>query len=133
MCMLLQKARKDYDTYETMYKINDEWDLDVCCYHLQQAIEKVLKCSIELRGHKYSYKHTISLIYAQYLDAGWDELPELEMMAGTITQWESDSRYRDSLYATHNQVLKAAEIYKILEKRLVDYLKTGNIEKIDCF
>lgn len=55
------------------------------------------------------------------------------MMAGAITQWESDSHYCDSLYTTHNQVLEAAEIYKILEKRLVDYLKNDNIKKIDCF
>lgn len=51
MCLLLEKARKDYDTVICMQKVNDELYLDICCYHIQQAIEKVIKCSIELNGN----------------------------------------------------------------------------------
>ena len=44
------------------------------------------------------------------------------MMAGTLTDWESSSGYKDSFAATVSQLLDAIEIYKILEERLVDYL-----------
>ena len=60
MCLLLEKARKDYDTAVYMQKINDEYYLDICCYHMEQAIEKVLKCSVELRGKKFSYTHILN-------------------------------------------------------------------------
>lgn len=40
MCVLLEKARKDYDVVKTMKAINDELYLEICCYHIEQAIEK---------------------------------------------------------------------------------------------
>ena len=40
MCLLLEKARKDYDTAVYMQKLNDEYYLDICCYHIEQAIER---------------------------------------------------------------------------------------------
>lgn len=126
MCLLLEKARKDYDTVICMQKVNDELYLDICCYHIQQAIEKVLKCSIELKGFRYSYEHSISKLYGEYINAGWPEYKDLRMMAGTLTDWESSARYKDSFAATISQLADALEIYKELEKRLVIYLTENN-------
>ena len=126
MCLLLEKARKDYDTVICMQKVNDELYLDICCYHIQQAIEKVLKCSIELKGFRYSYEHSISKLYGEYINAGWPEYKDLRMMAGTLTDWKSSARYKDSFAATISQLADALEIYKELEKRLVIYLTENN-------
>lgn len=122
MCLLLEKARKDYDTVICMQKVNDELYLDICCYHIQQAIEKIIKCSVELKGVRYPYEHSISKLYSVYVEAGWPEYRDLRMMAGTLTDWESSARYKDSFAATVSQLSDAIEIYKTLEERLVDYL-----------
>ena len=34
MCLLLEKAHKDYDTVLAMQKLNDEYYLDICCYQV---------------------------------------------------------------------------------------------------
>lgn len=111
-----------------MQKVNDELYLDICCYHIQQAIEKVIKCSIELNGFRYSYEHSISKLYGEYINAGWSEYKDLRMMADTLTYWESSAEYKDSFAATISQLTDALEIYKELEKRLVLYLTENNDE-----
>ena len=126
MCLLLEKAKKDYDTAIYMQKVNDELYLGICCFHIQQAIEKVLKCSIELKGFRYPYEHSISKLYGVYINAGWPEYKDLSMMAGTLTDWESSAGYKDSFAATISQLADALEIYKELEKRLVIYLTENN-------
>lgn len=124
MSVLLEKARKDYDVVKTMNSVNDELYLDICCYHIQQAIEKILKCSIEMRGKRFSIGHNISKTYDEYCLAGWDKLRDLELMAGTITDWEASSRYKESFYATLNQLQEAIQLYEILEKRLMDFIQS---------
>lgn len=109
-----------------MQKVNDELYLGICCFHIQQAIEKVLKCSIELKGFRYPYEHSISKLYGVYINAGWPEYKDLRMMAGTLTDWESSAGYKDSFAATISQLADALEIYKELEKRLVIYLTENN-------
>lgn len=122
MCLLIEKARKDYDVVMTMKKLNDDLYLDICCYHIQQAIEKLLKCSIELRGEHYPFTHAITPLYDLYLKTGWGQLEELELMAGTITDWEASSRYKESFYATAKQLEWAICIYQELEQRLTVFL-----------
>lgn len=125
MCVLLEKAKKDYDVVKTMQTIDDELYLDICCYHIQQAVEKILKCSIEMRGNMYHFTHNISVLYDDYIASGWESLDTLELMAGTITDWEASSRYKDSFYATKKQLEQALSIYEQLEGRLLDFLESA--------
>lgn len=125
MCLLIEKAQKDMDVVNTMQKVNDEMYLDVCCYHAQQAIEKLLKCSIELKGVNYEFTHSITKLYSQYVSAGWDEIEILELMAGTITDWEASSRYKESFVATVKQLNTAKGLYDELLSRLLTFLSCG--------
>lgn len=125
MCLLIEKAQKDMDVVNTMQKVNDEMYLDVCCYHTQQAIEKLLKCSIELKGANYEFTHSITKLYSQYVSAGWDEIEILELMAGTITDWEASSRYKESFVATVKQLNTAKGLYDELLSRLLTFLSCG--------
>lgn len=125
MCLLIEKAQKDMDVVNTMQKVNDEMYLDVCCYHTQQAIEKLLKCSIELKGVNYEFTHSITKLYSQYVSAGWDEIEILELMAGTITDWEASSRYKESFVATVKQLNTAKGLYDELLSRLLTFLSCG--------
>lgn len=125
MCLLIEKAQKDMDVVNTMQKANDEMYLDVCCYHAQQAIEKLLKCSIELKGVNYEFTHSITKLYSQYVSVGWDEIEILELMAGTITDWEASSRYKESFVATVKQLNTAKGLYDELLSRLLTFLSCG--------
>lgn len=118
-------SQKDMDVVNTMQKVNDEMYLDVCCYHTQQAIEKLLKCSIELKGVNYEFNHSITKLYSQYVSAGWDEIEILELMAGTITDWEASSRYKESFVATVKQLNTAKGLYDELLSRLLTFLSCG--------
>lgn len=118
-------SQKDMDVVNTMQKVNDEMYLDVCCYHTQQAIEKLLKCSIELNGVNYEFTHSITKLYSQYVSAGWDEIEILELMAGTITDWEASSRYKESFVATVKQLNTAKGLYDELLSRLLTFLSCG--------
>lgn len=118
-------SQKDMDVVNTMQKVNDEMYLDVCCYHTQQAIEKLLKCSIELKGVNYEFTHSITKLYSQYVSAGWDEIEILELMAGTITDWEARSRYKESFVATVKQLNTAKGLYDELLSRLLTFLSCG--------
>ena len=118
-------SQKDMDVVNTMQKVNDEMYLDVCCYHTQQAIEKLLKCSIELKGVNYEFIHSITKLYSQYVSAGWDEIEILELMAGTITDWEASSRYKESFVATVKQLNTAKGLYDELLSRLLTFLSCG--------
>lgn len=118
-------SQKDMDVVNTMQKVNDEMYLDVCCYHTQQAIEKLLKCSIELKGVNYEFTHSITKLYSQYVSAGWDEIEILELMAGTITDWEASSRYKESFVATVKQLNTAKWLYDELLSRLLTFLSCG--------
>lgn len=113
------------DVVNTMQKVNDEMYLDVCCYHTQQAIEKLLKCSIELKGVNYEFTHSITKLYSQYVSAGLDEIEILELMAGTITDWEASSRYKESFVATVKQLNTAKGLYDELLSRLLTFLSCG--------
>ena len=113
------------DVVNTMQKANDEMYLDVCCYHTQQAIEKLLKCSIELKGVNYEFTHSITKLYSQYVSVGWDEIEILELMAGTITDWEASSRYKESFVATVKQLNTAKGLYDELLSRLLTFLSCG--------
>lgn len=132
MCLLMEKAKKDMDVVNTMQKINDKLYLDVCCYHTQQAIEKLLKCSIELKGVTYEFTHSIITLYAQYISVGWGEIEMLELMSGTITGWEASSRYKESFVATVKQLETAKGLYEILLNRLLEYLN-NSAKTIDSF
>lgn len=132
MCLLMEKAKKDMDVVNTMQKINDELYLDVCCYHTQQAIEKLLKCSIELKGVTYEFTHSIITLYAQYISVGWDEIEMLELMSGTISGWEASSGYKESFVATVKQLEAAKGLYEILFNRLLEYLN-NSAKKLDSF
>lgn len=132
MCLLMEKAQKDMDVVNTMQKINDELYLDVCCYHTQQAIEKLLKCSIELKGVAYELTNSITKLYTQYVSVGWDEIEMLELMSGTLTDWEASSGYKESFVATVKQLEAAKGLYEILFNRLREYLN-NSAKKLDSF
>lgn len=116
MSFLMEKAHKDFDIVMMAKKENDEYYMDICCYHIQQAIEKLLKAFIELKGERYAFTHDVSRLYENYIQLGGKPISYLDLMGGTLTAWESGSRYKDSFFATMRELDSAIEIYHTLDQ-----------------
>lgn len=117
MCTdFLRYAKGDYQLVcltENNYEI-ENW-AGMCCYHLQQAIEKVLKYCIGHLGGVYNHTHNLSRLYSQYLDLGGSEIPNMSMYSNVITSWEANSRYEgDGVNITQTDLNIAKAIYQDL-------------------
>ena len=106
----LEHARADYSKIDS----NDCY-LDSCCFHLQQAIEFLLKGIVEMHGAQYAENHDIraNLNILDRLDI---EIPcekDLRLMASTLYSWETESRYKESFIAAIKDV---DEVFRIAEE-----------------
>lgn len=122
MSKLFSKAKLLFESAEYHYRhiADDDCHLDLCCYDLQQSIEFALKGIVELNGLDYAENHEIRS-NLNILNRNQIEIPyekELRLLANTLYQWETDSRYKDSFIAAIGDVDEAF----IYAKALLDYI-----------
>ena len=117
---LRRMAYKDYNVYKNLASKWDDEYLDLACYHLQQAIEKQLKAAIEFCGESYTHTHNITGLYQKYIDCGFAEIEDIELMGGTITEWEISGRYEtaNGFVATMRQIQRADSAFLLLKNEL---------------
>ncbi len=94
---LFRSAKMDYETAVMIWKspYNDEMILNNAAYHLQQAVEKILKGALECVGVTVPNTHKISKLIKMISDHGanlvvtdWvDEHSEM------LSEWEAQTRY----------------------------------------
>ncbi len=91
-------ARQAIDTYKTNTKLKDMKNM--ASYHVQQAIEKVLKYSIynsqSQNGNKIQelYTHNLDLLIKNYCVKYGITVPKkIVKNAKEYTRWEAESRY----------------------------------------
>lgn len=94
---LFRSARMDYETAKTLWKApwEDEMILNNAAYHLQQAVEKVLKGALECVGvtvpNTYKITKLISMVKnngANLTVTDWvDDHSEM------LSEWEAETRY----------------------------------------
>lgn len=94
---LFRSAKMDYETAAMIWRnqYHDEMILNNAAYHLQQAVEKVLKGALECVGVTVPNTHKISKLIKMISDNGanlvltdWvDEHSEM------LSEWEAQSRY----------------------------------------
>lgn len=124
----LEHALADYNNIDK----NDCY-LDSCCFHLQQAIEFLLKGIVEMNGIQYAENHDIRA-NLNILNRMNIEIPcekELRMMASTLYSWETESRYKDSFIAAVKDVDEVFEIAKKLSAyaySMVDVIEVQEVE-----
>lgn len=101
---------------------------DQAAYHIQQGIEKALKCQTEISGCAYKKIHNlIGLIYDAE-KTGLEVSDELKAMAYKISDWEASSRYNDDFSVDQEDLLKAIRLYEELEKQILEKLE-NNLKK----
>lgn len=118
---LLRLARADFKVYENLIKSDDELVANIAHYHMQQAIEKLLKCAIELKGERPRWTHDIRELYATYQNLGWPAIEEIRTIQDTVTLWESRSRYNTNFLSDQEDLLKAKTGFLKLEGELNSY------------
>lgn len=117
---LINRALADIRVAELLVKSSDEYDMDVAAYHLQQAVEKILKQYLELRGIQYSKSHNIELLSEQCDDKNITAiLGGKEFM---LTSWEAGSRYAGNFKVAQNQLINSLELSQNLYSYVVENL-----------
>lgn len=96
----------------------DEYAITAAAYHMQQAVEKVLKGLILIYGETPEFTHNIAKLYVHLSKLGM-ELPEkLEDISDTLTAWESNLRYDPFINFSEKKYTAAKNIYCELFERL---------------
>ena len=94
---LFRSARMDYETavmiWQSLY--NDEMILNNAAYHLQQAVEKVLKGALECVGVTVPNTHKISKLVRMISDNGANLLITdwIDDHSEMLGEWEAQTRY----------------------------------------
>ena len=116
---LLDRALRNFKAAQVnyQYRTDDEFFLNLTGYLLQQATELALKHVLEINGIKYPRTHNIDeLLGLLPVSLGY-RLDNLFMMAGTITNWESKSRYIKNYFLEERQIKLG---FRVVEEFLRD-------------
>lgn len=114
MCINFYKyARSDYDIACLVKEYCTNHDLDPGrCWHLQQAIEKMLKLLIGTLGGSYAKTSNIYTLYNQYLKLGGCEIPNMGSCATIVSEWYISARYDAiNIAVTEDMFNKVERIY----------------------
>lgn len=99
MCLL---AEKDFP---------DEYAVRGAVYHLQQAIEKVMKAAVLLNGETPPFTHNIGTLAARCKKLGVSFSEEYEAVYDAVSFWESSSRYDPYFTFTEKAYQQAKGLY----------------------
>ncbi len=131
---LFRSAKMDYDTAVMIWKslYNDEMILNNAAYHLQQAVEKILKGALECVGVAVPNMHKISKLIKIISDNGahlilteWiDDHSEM------LSEWEAQAHYdmdflveKRKLDTEIGEIGEFLEVNGIRDKRMKEIIK----------
>ena len=108
---LFRSARMDYKTAEMIWDsaCHDELILNNAAYHLQQAVEKILKGALECVGITAPNTHKISKLIKMIIDHGANLILTdwIDDHAEMLSAWETEARY-DMDFLVEKRKLDAA-------------------------
>lgn len=64
---LLRRAKNDLWVAELVLsqELADEFQLDIAAYHVQQAVEKLMKHQMSAAGARYMHTHEVDILFEQ--------------------------------------------------------------------
>lgn len=112
-------AERDHKTCLLAEKeFPDEYAVTAAAYHMQQAIEKVLKGLILIYGETPEFTHNIAKLRVHLSKLGMELPKELEDISDTLTMWESGLRYDPFIDFSDKKYTAAKKVYGELSERL---------------
>ena len=124
---LLKLAEGDFKTSVDMERsFPDEYAVRSSAYHLQQAVEKVLKAVILYNGETPPFTHDIGRLADQCSKLGISFDNELENIADTLTLWESKCRYDPYITFTLKKYNAAKQAYIAISQKLRQEITQNN-------
>lgn len=123
---LLDIAKRDLRQAKQLFAVrtDDEGDLNLVGYILQQSVEKALKHRLETTGRTFPGTHDIMELLNLTEE---DEFPELLDIAGTITNMESKTRYIKNYRLSLRIVKRVMEVAENLVHK-IDKLESNKHE-----
>lgn len=110
---LFRSARMDYETAQMIWREQtaDEMILNNAAYHLQQAVEKILKGALECVGVTVPYSHKISKLVSMITNNGANLVVTdwLDDHAEMLSEWETETRYNMDFLVEKRKLDKAME------------------------
>lgn len=118
---LFRSARMDYETAQILWKTpyNDEMILNNAAYHLQQAVEKVLKGALECAGVTVPNTHKITKLIDMITNNGANLVITewLDDHSEMLSEWEAETRYNMDFLVEKRKLDKALiEVRNFLEE-----------------
>ena len=100
---LLDRAAADLELVEKLLPgTSDDLMIDICAYHCQQCIEKVVKFAIELEGKEYSGRHDLYIVLDDLVDTELSSL--VKPVISYVDGWISATRYGAGIRSSKSQV-----------------------------
>ena len=114
----------------------DEYAVNGAAYHIQQAIEKLLKGLILINGETPEFTHDITKLYRHAKIINIDLPVELEDVADSLTLWATKTRYDPSVCVLERKYSIAIEVYEKLHlslKNIIDQITHENEDGFDDY
>lgn len=115
----LESARSNWDKREL-----DDSFVDATCFNLQQAIEFLIMCLVEMNDEKYfpEFKLVVQLDKLSSMGVSYHILDEIGERASLYSSWRDDTRYRDDFTVSSTEVEEAFQICDELCRYVKGYL-----------
>lgn len=134
------RAKSDIKLSHMLMNSDDDYDLLLAAYHVQQAAEKILKCCLKELGANYTKTHNISSLLNS-LPEGQEffdnqDLVKFYEKAPLLTEWESKARYLEGYFVKYFIVKDLCDFVsdqiKTVEEKLAEMDGSNNEKsKID--